>query len=52
MIEILERKHVILATEFDRYVVEHLSLQQKYLRTHRLFCRLKAMKNITSGAED
>jgi hypothetical protein len=23
MIEILERKHVILATEFDRYVVEH-----------------------------
>jgi hypothetical protein len=23
MIEILERKHVILVTEFDRYVVEH-----------------------------
>lgn len=23
MIEILERKHAILVTEFDRYVVEH-----------------------------
>ncbi|MFQ5866280.1 MAG: DUF5647 family protein, partial [bacterium] len=23
MVEVLERKHAILVTEFDRYVVEH-----------------------------
>jgi hypothetical protein len=44
MIDVLERKHAILLTEFDRYVVEHPEFAVK-------IPRLRVRKSITPGVD-
>jgi len=41
MIEILERKHAILVTEFDRYVVEHPEFAVEIPRNAQIVLQLK-----------
>jgi len=49
MIDVLEKKHGILVTEFDRYVVEHPEFVRKFHKMLRLFYRLREMTNIIDG---
>jgi len=44
MIEILERKHAILVTEFDRYVVEHPEFTMEIPRNAQTKSRLLKAK--------
>jgi hypothetical protein len=41
MIEILERKHAILVTEFDRYVVEHPEFAVEIPRNAQIVLQLE-----------
>jgi len=41
MIEILERKHAILITEFDRYVVEHPEFAVKIPRNAQIVLQVE-----------
>jgi len=44
MIEVLERKHAILVTEFDRYVVEHPEFAVEIPRNAQIVLQLEGDK--------
>ena len=44
MIEILERKHAILVTEFDRYVVEHPEFAVKIPQNAQIILQVEGDK--------
>ena len=41
MIEILEKKHAIMVTEFDRYVVEHPEFAEKIPRNAQIILQIE-----------
>ena len=41
MMEILEKKHAILATEFDRYVIEHPEFTMKIPRNAQIVLQVE-----------
>ena len=49
MMDVLEKKHAILVTEFDRYVINILNLRRRFLRMLRLFSRWREMMSIMNG---